>query len=104
MKQIHRHNSFIAYALTEDGKLVQSRAVIQKDKETAVYEIKTKSGKVTRATKDHPFLTPKGYATLELLQAGDSVACMTALPDPLTNSITRWHELRYFGYVSLALS
>jgi hypothetical protein len=104
VRQLHRNNSFIAYALTEDGRLVQSRAIIQRDSDTSVYTIKLKSGKTTRATLNHPFLTPKGYATLELLQPGDSVAVMTALPDPFTNSIARWHELRYLGYLSLAFS
>lgn len=98
---LRRKKVFEVYCLDNDGRLTTRRAVLQRDKNTRTYTIRTESGYVTHATDIHPFLTPDGYVPLSELQAGDLVAVNTHLPWSSQQKLWRWHELRYMGYMLL---
>lgn len=90
------------YAFAEDGSLVRTPAYISYDGKHMVREIITKSGYRTRATIDHPFLTPQGYMTTEMLQVGQRVAIVVAQSDEYcTAAIAGAEEWRLLGYLSL---
>ncbi|GIV86317.1 MAG: hypothetical protein KatS3mg054_0346 [Chloroflexus sp.] len=105
--QAHRRNKSRGvlvelYAMNEQGALVRSPAYVAYDGDHVVYEIVTKSGYRTRATRDHPFLTPQGYMTTELLQAGQRVAILAAQPDTwCTGKVATADEWRLLGYLAL---
>jgi intein/homing endonuclease len=42
--------------------------------EKELIEIETESGKVIRASRDHPLLTPNGMLDIEKIENGDRVA------------------------------
>ncbi len=70
-------------SLNKDFKLVSSVASIPFENGIKeVFKLTTQSGKNIRATANHPFLTHDGWARLEALTPGTSVATPKKLPLP----------------------
>lgn len=101
IRELRRQPYFVAYALNDKGEFVQSRAIIQKDSQTQTYKVTLANGLSTISTINHPYLTPKGYVSLELLDVGDDIAVPTHIPYENGNKAVRWHELRLLGYIML---
>lgn len=100
--ELSREKYFVTYAVDPKTlSVVQRRAVITKDKQSAAYTLTTTNGNEIIATALHPILTPDGYKLVADLDAGDYVAVTTKLPHESTNAALQWHELRVLGYIFL---
>ena len=64
-----------------------------------IFELKTRSGRVIKATANHPFYAVNGWRNLGLLKAGDRVAVPRSLPNPSTPINMGFHKLSLLGYV-----
>ena len=64
-----------------------------------VYKLKTRTGRVTEKTGNHPFYTPTGWRDLDSLRVGDRIAVPRYLPifDPI--SIYSNEELHVLAYL-----
>ncbi len=71
----------VVWSLDEDQKGVRMPlSRVWSNGVRQVFTLKTKLGKVLRATGNHPFLRPDGWINLEALRAGDRLAAPRLLP------------------------
>jgi replicative DNA helicase len=86
-------------ALDESGSLVAVDATeFHENGRRAVLELRTRSGRRTKATANHPFLTPDGWRELGSLSLGDLLAVPRRIPffgdAPLADA-----EVKLLGYL-----
>lgn len=90
-----------AYALGADWKT--HRASIARAWSTgrkAVFRLRTKSGRVVRATANHPFRLLHGWTRLDELKLGERIAVPRLLPEPSdARDLIDDDELRLLGYL-----
>jgi replicative DNA helicase len=84
----------LVWSLDEQRRLVPSPVVnVFESGVKDVYQVKLASGRVVKATANHPFLAFSGWIPLEDLKPGDRVAIPRRVPDPVEAGLG-WSEHR----------
>ncbi len=86
------------YCMDDDKQITSRRAVVVKDKTTAIYKVTTQSGHELKGTANHPVLTQRGFINIEDLLPNDEAIVTTRLPWHNPQNLWRSAELRYLGY------
>src|SRR5690606_12359313 len=89
------------HALAENGKL-RTRPVTDfiYNGEKPVFELRTRQGKVIRATGNHPFRTLSGWTLLQDLKEGDRIAAPRRLQVSATRTWQNYELVTLAGLIS----
>ena len=95
-----RQKSPLVYALSAGQKIVTSRATKPFENGVKpVYLMVTRSGRMIRATANHPLYTWHGWTELSKLRAGTRVAVPRRLPEPMKAVFIPEYEAAALGYL-----
>ncbi len=90
----------LIYALAKDEKLKTTRASLPFENGIKpLYKLTTRSGKIIRATANHPFLTWNGWQKLDALAVGQRIAAPRRIPEPMRPRPLISHEAATLGYL-----
>ena len=87
-------------ALDREGRVRVAQAVqVRENGVKEVFRLVTRSGRVIRATANHPLLAFSGWTRLDQLAAGDRIAAPRVLPEPERPVPLAPHEAAALGYL-----
>ncbi|MDE1965880.1 MAG: hypothetical protein KGI41_01385, partial [Patescibacteria group bacterium] len=90
----------VVNALTATGKIVTAQALhVRKNGRKPVFRLETRSGRVVRATANHPLLAFGGWKRLDALAVGERIAVPRVLPPPVRTEPLATHEAALLGYL-----
>jgi len=99
-EQFARKSAMNVYAMSEDQTILSAKASEPFENGVKqVYRLRTRSGRVIRATDNHPFKTFDGWTPLGKLQPGTRIAAPRRLPEPGKAKPMRTHEAATLGYL-----
>ncbi len=89
-----------AFSLSKDLKIKKSKIVdVFSNGRKPVFEVRTKTGKRIKVTKNHPFLTGDGWKKLEEIKVGERVATPRIVPEPSKPVDIEDHKVAILGYL-----
>lgn len=87
-------------SLEENGSFVRSAAKwVRENGVKPVFKLTTRSGRVIRATGNHPLLSFNGWKNLEDLSPGTRIAVPRSLPEPESARSVPEYEATVLGYL-----
>ena len=95
-----KQKSIQVLSLAKDGKISTNKAIAPFENGVKmVYELTTRSGRVIRATDNHPFKTWDAWQRLDSLKIGDRLAVPRQLPSPKSHSDLTNCQAATLGYL-----
>lgn len=97
---LKRNKKPLVVALGANNKIVTKTATRPFENGVkTIYELTTRSGRVIRATGNHPLRTWGGWVNLSDLKIGDRLAVPRTLPSPLRTKSLPKHQSATLGYL-----
>ncbi len=97
---MHEQEEPTVSSLTNEGKLIATQARwVRENGIKKVYRLTTRSGRVLRATANHPLLSWEGWRALGTFMPGERIAVPRRLPTPLHAQFVPSHEAAVLGYL-----
>lgn len=100
IKEIYETNDFCTVLTLDDNlKLVKGKiSAIHENGIKDVYRLRTRTGRIIKATSNHKLLSFQGWKPLKSLNTGDHIAVPRNLPLQSSKSMSK-HELAILAYV-----